>query len=286
MRVIFLLVLLTGGWPLARAWQVNRRTTLIQAIHWAIVAWLAWLMTLLFAEIPNGLPGVDPARYLALCLTGCAGVAVFGARRPHVGAWNFVVVGLLAVMVLPLAENILAGKESFGTIRFVFLGATVTVGILNYLPTRLWEAALAMALACAGELTVLCAADYDRDTVQVIDFLALAFLALVPWTAWGAWRREVSGSQFDRLWLAFRNRFGLVWGQRVREQFHHSARHARWPVWLSWQGLRRTAAESDPDLPTQLEMVETLKSLLGRFEDSDALGPKKTSQPAVEKRNQ
>src|SRR5438128_6745252 len=141
MRVVLLLIFLAGGWPLARAWQANRRTALIQAIHWAIAAWLAWLLTFLLGQSAGTQPGVEPARYLALCLTGCSGVAVLGARRPHVGVWNFVVLGLLAVLLLPLAENILAGKESWGTLRFAFLGATLAVGILNYLPTRLAGAA-------------------------------------------------------------------------------------------------------------------------------------------------
>ncbi len=153
------------------------------------------------------------------------------------GAWNFVVLGLLAVLVLPLAENILAGKEFPGALRFAFLGATVAVGILNYLPTRLAGAALLVALACAGEMIVLCAADLGQDRLDALDLLARACLVLAPWTAWASWRRSAPANRFDRLWLDFRNRFGLVWGQRIREQFNHSARHAGWQVWLSWQGL-------------------------------------------------
>jgi hypothetical protein len=47
-------------------------------------------------------------RYLALCLTGCVGVAVLGARRPGVGAWDFVLLGLLAVLLL-VAGGAVAG---------------------------------------------------------------------------------------------------------------------------------------------------------------------------------
>ena len=49
MRVDLLLIFLAGGWLLARAWQANRRTALIQAIHWAIAAWLAWLLPAVLA---------------------------------------------------------------------------------------------------------------------------------------------------------------------------------------------------------------------------------------------
>jgi hypothetical protein len=268
MRAILFLVFLTAGWPLARAWLANRRTALIQAIHWAWATWLAWLLTIALGETPANQTGVEPARYLALSLTGCAGVAVLGARRPQVGAWNFVVLGLLAVHVLPLAEQILANKDSFGTLRFAFLGATVTVGILNYLPTRLAPAVLLLALACAGEIVVLCAPEVGQVRLAAIDLFAQICLVLTPWAAWGSWRRRtVADNLFDRLWLHFRNRFGLVWGQRVREQFNHSARNNGWPVWLSWQGLRRVGLVTDPDLITQQDLLETLKGLLRRFEE-------------------
>ena len=53
---------------------------------WAGGAWAAWVAT-------TWAPG-PLATYLALCLSACAGVAVLGARRPGVTAWNFVVAGL------------------------------------------------------------------------------------------------------------------------------------------------------------------------------------------------
>src|SRR5882672_3580671 len=93
------LVFLTGGIPLAWAWQANRRNTLIHALNWAVAAWVAWGGLIVVSEGP----GAATARYLTLCLTSCAGIAVLGARRPIAGAWNFVLLGLLAVLLLPLA---------------------------------------------------------------------------------------------------------------------------------------------------------------------------------------
>lgn len=268
MKVLLALVFLSGSWPLLMVWRANRRTALIQAIHWTITAWLAWFLTSVLGECDGSQMGVDPARYLALCLTGCAGIAVLGARRPHVGAWNFVVLGLLVILLLPLAEQILADKESFGTLRFAFLGATLAVGILNYLPTRFAGAALILAVACAGEMIVLCAPSLGREKLDAIDLVSHLLLALIPWIAWLEWRRGTPPlNEFDRLWLHFRNRFGLVWGQRVREQFNHSARHAGWPVWLSWRGLRRAGLITDTDSATQNDLLETLKGLVRRFED-------------------
>src|ERR1700756_5554100 len=91
-------LLLSGFYPLYRAWRGAAGTTLRHSVVWAFLAWGGWCA----AALLDGSPALG---YLALCLTACAGVAVLGARRPGVGAWDFVVLGLLAVLLLPLAES-------------------------------------------------------------------------------------------------------------------------------------------------------------------------------------
>src|SRR5439155_7670139 len=157
MPALFLALFLIGFYPLLRAWWANRQTSLFQALNWVLAAWLAWILTVLFSDPSGAARPLDPTRYLALCLTGCAGVAVLGARRPHVGAWNFVVLGLLAVMLLPLLETVIAGAPSLDLLRVLFLSATLAVGVLNYLPTRLAPAVVLVALGCAGETVLLVA---------------------------------------------------------------------------------------------------------------------------------
>src|SRR5262249_47999927 len=110
-----LVVVVLAGIPLARAWWANRDTALSHAMVWFTLAWLAWIW--------NAAIGDLSARYLSLCLTACAGVAVLGARRPGVVAWNVVVVGLLAVLVIPLGQDYLAGNSwLLGPIWRTFLG--------------------------------------------------------------------------------------------------------------------------------------------------------------------
>ncbi len=260
MQVVYALLFLSALFPLWLAWQANRRTTLLQSVNWGVAACVAWLGAVAFAG-----PGVESAkrdtvRYLALCLTGCPGVAVLGARRPGVAAWNFVLLGLLAVMLLPLAEGLLLGGRPPDTVRLLFLGATLTVGVLNYLPTRLAPAALLLALGCGWELAAL--AGRSAEGVRP----GWVCLGLVPWAGLIGWRRAAAPlAELDRLWLDFRNRFGLVWGQRVREQFNNAAVNAGWPVLLYWQGLLLTAGATPLDAATRDEIVATLRALLKRF---------------------
>jgi hypothetical protein len=260
------LFFLTGSYPLWRAWLANRRTTLLQAVNWSVVAWAAWAWALCpgAGDTPTGSTLV----YVALCLTGCAGVAVLGARRPGVGAWNFVVVVLLAVMLLPLAESLIAaGPLPLAGPRTVFLAGTLAVSILlNYLPTRLAPAAGLLALACAIEVILVVDPALLGSRKALAAALSPWLLALTPWVALGCWhRRPAPAAAFDFEWLDFRDRFGLFWGQRVREQFNRSAAHAGWAVQLRWSGLRLQPGASVPGPAVQAAMVATLRALMKRF---------------------
>src|SRR5947209_8046571 len=134
MSVAATILLAAAAWPLWTAWQATAHTTLRPALAWASAGWAAWLLALATRS--------DLAAYVALGLSGCAGVAVLGARRPGVGAWNFVVAGLLAVVLLPLAEGALVGTPvQLGTFRNAFLAGLVGTTVVNYLPTRLGGAA-------------------------------------------------------------------------------------------------------------------------------------------------
>lgn len=247
-----------GAYPFGQAWWANRRTSLCYALSWALAAWLAW-GGVIFAVALEITGELDAIRYLALCLTGCAGVAVLGARRPGVEAWNLVVVGLLAVLLLPMAEGFLTGiTVPRGGVRLFFLGATVAIGILNYLPTRLAPAAILTAYGCGGEFAELMKPHLPENWT-----MAQGALGLVPWVAWGVARGRPPGTtELDQLWLGFRDRFGLVWGQRLREQFNHSAARAGWPVVLRWHGFQFSAGTPPPDATL---LKTTLLALMKRF---------------------
>src|SRR6266446_829902 len=114
MRAGMLLLFLAGTYPVWLAWQANRRTSLAHARYWMVAAWVAWGGFLFYHAGADTAPGLVLPRYLALCLTGCAGVAVLGARRPGVAAWDLVVVGLLIVLFLPMIERLLVAGAPLG----------------------------------------------------------------------------------------------------------------------------------------------------------------------------
>jgi len=251
-------LLLTGFYPIRRAWHGNRRTTLRHAISWGGGAWTAWCLA---ACVSAAWPGTHStlARYFALCLTACAAVAVLGARRPGVAAWNFVVCGLFAVLLLPVANQL--GEVRLNALEATFLSGALAVGFVNHLPTRLATVVLPVGAACALEMCLLLGITGIDGTWA--DPTALALLAAAPWLGLAAARRgKPIADEFDREWLAFRDRFGMVWALPARDQFNRAAANGKWGVVLDWMGLRPTG-ESTAALPAT--PLAGLRGVLKRF---------------------
>ena len=248
MRVAEIMLLLAAGWPMWLAWRATASTTLRPSVIWLLAAWAAWLSALE--------TGADGATYLALSLSGCAGVAVLGARRPGVGAWNFVLGGLLAVLLLPVARG--WGTPRVELVHLLFLGATLAVPVFNYLPTRMAPAVLLVGVGCAFELARLTGfhwAEWQHSSAHLC-------LAAGPWMGLLVRRRAKGLSAFERIWLEFRDGFGFVWGQPAREQFNRAAENAGWAVSLHWRGIARTA---EGTVPGDGELLRTLTAVLKRF---------------------
>jgi hypothetical protein len=245
MEVALGFLTVTGLYPLSRAWLANTTTTLRPALSWAIASLLAWTLAALN-------PSSTVRVYVALCLVGCAGVAVLGARRPGAGAWNFVVAGLLVVFLMPVASGL--GALRLETAHLIFLTATLVVVLLNHLPTRPGAAVPLLAIPFGVELSRLAGVDFAAGVV----FAGRLLLAVAPWVGWWATRRSAPLAEADRLWVSFRDRYGFLWAERIREQFNRSAEHAGIATRLTWFGLNPAPAATE-------DLTGTLRSLLKRF---------------------
>jgi hypothetical protein len=240
-----LVPLLFAGWS-------NRRTALTYALLWAMLAWLAWLW--------SAAAGTADAAYVSLALTSCAGVAVLGARRPGAAAWNAVVAGLLAVQLLPLAHMYLSGGSGqFGQIWPAFVGATIAVGLLSYLPTRLGIGATTLLAACLLQMLQL------RKPDEALWRASIILAGLSPWLAAVPALVGKKKGECDWLWRQFRDRFGFLWAQRLREQFNASARNAGLKLELGWGGLRKTDGNvvSESDQAVGRELLAALTQRFG-----------------------
>jgi hypothetical protein len=239
------LLVLGGAYPLYRLWRSSRGWTLRHCVVWFGLAWAAWSLAAWF----DG-PGTQ---YLALALTACAGVAVLGARRPTVTAWHFVVGGLLLLLLRAFWEGM--GELRLNGFHVTILGVALAVALGNYLPTRQGPTALLLGLWCVLDLA--------RLTGTLAREWPLAWLALaaVPWLGLALARRGPT-QDFDGVWRSFRDRYGFVWAQRLRDQFNRAAANAGWSISLGWSGLRQDASPAvEVEKPLAL-----LRSMLRRFE--------------------
>jgi hypothetical protein len=250
------------------------QTTLAAAWWWSLVAVVGWAGAELVASFSatNGASaGIAPLRLAAIALSLCPIVAVLGAKRPQHKAWNFVVLSLWGIMALPAAETFFLHRGErvvVGDIRGWFLWILVLLGPINFIPTRYWLASLVLAagqvVALSPHLALLRGRLFSQPEVVG---LVLTSAGLV--VAWLASRRAMAAvNPYDRLWLDFRDTFGLFWGLRVQERVNAAARQQGWDFELTWSGLRQRAdgaslAAIDASLGPTLRT--TIKGLLRRF---------------------
>jgi hypothetical protein len=275
-------------------WQGRRAlagTTLIAAWWWAVLSWCA-LSSVAIALYwqPQGQNTDD--RGLSLCFaaamtTVCPGMAVLGAKRPQHVAWQWIVLSLWVVLVLPAAQWELFGSEpTLHLARKCFLGALVAIGVVNYLPTRY---AAPAALFGIGQFFLLApffagefrADEFQLGLIQVLCAMDLALglatrrrvFSMVPVVSYYLPRKEKDNelAPHDRLWRDFRDAYGLLWGLRVAERFNAQAAASGWPVTLTWRGFRSPTGDRPATLsPAERQAVtENLTSWLRRFVDAE-----------------
>lgn len=240
------LPILTAIIPIAWTWWRNRQSALVHPLSWSILAWAAWTVEAFVQSAST--------RFLAVALAACAGVSILGARRPGAAAWNAVVAGLLAVLLLPIGRHWLLGETApFDSVWLWFVGALVAFGCLNYFFTRMRWPAIAALIICLLQIGYIRRGPSPKDE-GVVEFLG----GFIPWFAGITfYRYTATAPDFLELWRGFRDRFGTVWGLRVMMQFNAAANNAKQKFDLKWEAL-----VSDTDKPLTDRETEEARRLL------------------------
>jgi hypothetical protein len=275
-----------------RLWNLVSDTTLIGPAIWGVVAWsAAGLSSLLSVGQPAS--DRDVGMFLAGCLTLCPTLAVWGARRPHQIAWNWIVLSLWCVLVLPAAGVVLGRPVQLHVARQWFLTGLVALTWLHYLPTAFRWSHTALAAA-----QVLLLAPYlpwpDAELVQRVvrqlqgnsEARSLLLGMLVLAAIWGLQRGLPDRSQrsrFDRAWLDYRDLFGALWALRASERVNAVGRSLGGSFRLNWEGFRWTASgraserasdhasDAARDAERDMTCEVCLRGILRRFVDRNWL---------------
>jgi hypothetical protein len=150
------------------------------------------------------------------------------------------------------------------------MGAGNYLGLRQTIPALLWMASL---LLLVGPLCPMSASMLPN--AQPARLWATLTLTICAWGAIVQSRSPLAiGRQaIDRMWLRFRDTFGLVWAMRVLERFNETARLKKWPFLLGLEGIQ-PVDRPDPPVPEPVfdqaalhEAETSLRWLLEKFVD-------------------
>lgn len=239
-------------------WRSIRGSTLVGPWIWGC-GFLATLLASRFATIDDSLR--LPWQYALACLSFCPTVALLGAKRPQHSMWHFIVASFFAIMALPAAEVLVLqpgqGLE-LADIRGWFLWILILGSWINHWGTRQAPAATLRGIGqwlALAPLLPLSNRDLDAWDAAVAVWAVAAIAQTIPW--WLSRR----GHPWDTLWLDYRDRFGVVWAERVRERVNAVAVSRRWNFCLAWSGFRATAAADSVPQPWDDEEATKLATV-------------------------
>jgi len=256
-----------------------RQTTLGPSWWWELASVLVLAaVAILLDQGRMSAAAASQLQYVAGVTTLCPLMATLGAKRPQDRAWQFVVLALLSVLILPAIEASIYHPRRPLQISSVwqgFVGLLVLIGPLNRLGTRFWLAGL---LLMAGQACLL---QCHLPVASAWPSPGPAFACGLGLGCSAAWlraldlpRRSGEPRGWSRAWVDFRDLFGTVWGLRIMERFNSSAKVCGWKPRLHWGGLE----SDDSSRPAHSPVAEQgLATLLRRFVSdewiSERLGP-------------
>jgi hypothetical protein len=249
--VVLLLPLAAFYWWATGRGRLND-TTLVAPIRWGFIAFLA-----LGYSAASRFGGSPYLAYVIAVLMIAPTLALLGAKRPQNGAWQFIVLTLVGVLLLPVMQGLAFGdpRPHVHALFRWLIAAHIVVGVVNYLPTM-----FAGPACCFGAAQACAARDllpFPLGNTNLSDVALLLFCAALIGVRILAFRRAKNGVGLHRLWFDFRDAYGLVWGLRIAERLNAVAVKQGWPVEFGWSAIRLRRLSYQAIAPVSGAAVET-----------------------------
>jgi hypothetical protein len=253
------------------------------ALFWTVLAiglGLAAQAVALSEALESGRPITGRLTYVMVLAMLAALISVLGARNPGGGAWAILMVLLVIVFLIPWLEG--AGRlrraQGLAPLPFespwtLFYGVLVIAGVTNFLPTRYGPAALCVGAGLVLEYLGLTRTGWTAEArAMAWSGVAWTLAASVYLAGWLADQPASGRNNLERIWLWFRDHWGVVWALRTQDRFNRTAELSGWPFRLTWFGLVSTdAAAGDAPITPPEEAVKAFRGLIRRFVDADRL---------------
>lgn len=253
-----------------------RRTSLRTAWTWMVPAVLmlamVWGTTVLTSIVEGGV--ADRLWYLCSVLMLCPPIAVLGARRPGLQAWNwFVLVPLVLVLGFPAMA--LRGSGSWTDSLQMELPAAIGFGLVlvmgagNYCGTRFTLSAglsvIALILTVGSVTSSI--SELFPSTLSCRIWGTICLSAAFITAACRSKRSFPTTYRMNQIWIDFRDDFGIVWSRRIMDRINRIADEEHWPVRLDLHGFLALDGTAEAELSQQaIERVEqVLRWHLRRF---------------------
>jgi hypothetical protein len=267
---------------LLRGLIAARGTTLVAPLAWALVSLVVlFLAATLLHEAKDSASAARFEKWwlIAASSTFCPLIALLGAKRPQDRAWQMIVLSFWGIIALPAIQSlmthpaetldlhllweaffvvlILMGWMNYASSPFGLAGTAVLLGqtllFWRWLPLlgtyAFWWPGLGVFLLC---IAVMVAGVLATTRRRLLESVGAA-------TGW------------NRVWLDFRDWYGLLWTRRVMQRVEEQASTSI--EWIDWYSLRTAAAQER--LPPNEEK---------KVDDGDAIAPVGTwsaAEPAL-----
>jgi hypothetical protein len=249
-----------------------RGTTLVAPLIWTLVS--IFIVTSAFVALTYSAASAsartigsdDKWWLLAVCSTFCPLMSLLGAKRPQHRAWQWIVLSFWIVAAFPALEGLVfqPGEPLVVPILWRwFYAVLLLLSAVNYLPTRFAPASL---LATAGQTLLvwpylpMVSAAAGHAMLGITLLCAAVCLARVAayfrFRKQQGWRGDAALlTGWTRVWIDFRDAYGLMWGARVMERIESLLQSPNAAAWLQWDGfhfpsLERNQTGSEDSAPS------------------------------------
>lgn len=218
-------------------------------------------------------------------------MAVLGARRPGIGAWNFfVVLPMVVVLHWPAVSQVAAGSfdSTFELPTPMMLGVILVIimGLGNYFGTRFTLPVILVAAGLCLVLRTLSQPDTSRssDLGQIIPIASLLLSAAAGLFVYRSRSMrapiEPEGdldARVNRMWIDFQEVFGIVWAKRVMDRLNQFAQREKWAARFDLPGLE----PMEPNGRISEAAVGRIRWVMRRFADPDWLDARLGKSEAI-----